>query len=123
MPVAMPIWRKVELIPDPIPVRWGGTTLTAVEASGALTSATPMPATTKPASSDVQSDDTVSPRMSSSATPTIAMPPPMSARTGTRAERRPATGPTKKESSDSGRKRSPAWSGDSPSEFWKYSVM
>ena len=39
MPVAMPTWRKVELIPEPMPARCGGTTPTAVEASGGLMSA------------------------------------------------------------------------------------
>ena len=118
MPVAMPTWRKVELIPEPMPARCGGTTLTAVEASGALTSATPTPATMKPSSSAVHSDDADSPRMSSRATPTRAMPPPMRARIGTRADRRPAIGATKNDSSERGRKRTPACSGEKPRPFW-----
>ena len=48
MPVAMPTWRKVELIPDAIPARWGATTPTAVEASGGFTRPTPAPPTIMP---------------------------------------------------------------------------
>ena len=104
-------------MPEPMPARCGGTTLTAVEASGALTSATPMPATMKPGSSAVHSDEADSPRMRIRAIPTSAMPPPMRARIGTRADIRPASGATTKDSSESGRKRTPAWNGVSPSPF------
>ena len=48
MPVAIPTWRNVLLIPDAIPARCGSTTLTAVEASGALTRPIPIPPTMKP---------------------------------------------------------------------------
>ena len=44
IPVAMPTWRKVELIPDAIPLRSSGTTPIAVDASGGLTRPTPAPA-------------------------------------------------------------------------------
>ena len=54
MPVAMPTWRNVVLMPDAMPLRCGGTTPTAVEASGGLTRPTPTPATRKPGSSAVQ---------------------------------------------------------------------
>ena len=54
-PVAIPIWRKVELIPDAIPARAGSTTPTAVEASGTLTRPQPTPATIIPGSRWVQS--------------------------------------------------------------------
>ena len=53
MPVAIPTWRNVLLMPEAIPARRGSTTLTDVEASGALTSPIPMPPTMKPASSVV----------------------------------------------------------------------
>ena len=56
MPVAMPIWRKVELIPDPIPARCGGTTPTAVDASGGLMRPTPTPANRNPGSSTVHAE-------------------------------------------------------------------
>src|SRR5690349_5798084 len=49
MPVAIPTCRNVLLIPDAIPARLGSTTLTDVEASGALTKPMPTPATRKPA--------------------------------------------------------------------------
>ena len=41
IPVAIPIWRNVELIPLAIPARSGVTTPIAVEASGGLTRPTP----------------------------------------------------------------------------------
>ncbi len=54
IPVAMPTWRKVELIPDAIPLRCGGTTPIAAEASDGLTNPMPAPATMNPGSSAVQ---------------------------------------------------------------------
>jgi hypothetical protein len=45
MPVAMPTWRKVELMPEAMPACRGGTTPTAVDASGGFTRPTPTPAT------------------------------------------------------------------------------
>src|SRR5579884_2291367 len=47
--VAIPIGRNVLLMPEAIPARLGSATLTAVEASGALTMPIPIPPTTKPA--------------------------------------------------------------------------
>ncbi len=49
-PVAIPIWRNVELIPEAIPARAGSTTPTAVDASGTLTRPQPTPATIIPGS-------------------------------------------------------------------------
>ena len=83
MPVAIPTWRNVELMPEAMPARSGRTTPTAVEASGGLTSPTPTPETTKPAMRWVQPELPVSPRMSSNPTPTSTSPGPISARTGT----------------------------------------
>ena len=48
MPVAIPSWRKVLLIPDAMPARSWRTVETAVDASGALTIPIPMPPITKP---------------------------------------------------------------------------
>ena len=107
MPVAIPIWRNVLLIPDAIPARRGSTTLTEVDASGALTRPMPMPPTMKPASSVVQLEPSSIPCMSRSATPTTASPPPSSSRTGTRSDSLPAIGATTNETSESGRKRTP----------------
>ena len=53
MPVAMPTWRNVLLMPDAMPLRRGATTPIAVEASGGLTMPIPTPATRKPGSSAV----------------------------------------------------------------------
>ena len=89
MPVAIPTWRNVLLIPDAIPARRGSTTLTDVEASGALTRPMPMPPTMKPARSVVQVEPSVMPCISRSATPVTASPPPSRNRTGTRVESRP----------------------------------
>ena len=97
MPVAIPTWRNVLLMPDAIPARRGSTTLTDVEASGALTSPIPMPPTMKPASSVVQVEPRVIPCMSSSATPITASPPPSRILTGIRVDSRPAIGATTNE--------------------------
>ena len=68
-PVAIPIWRNVELIPDAIPARAGSTTPTAVDASGTLTSPQPMPETIIPGSRWVQSSVGVIPRISTRPAP------------------------------------------------------
>ena len=49
MPVAMPTWRKVELMPEAMPARRGSTTPTAAVASAGLTMPMPTPVTMKPA--------------------------------------------------------------------------
>ena len=43
MPVAIPTWRKVLLMPAPVPLSRAGTTLTALKLSGAFTKPTPEP--------------------------------------------------------------------------------
>ena len=48
MPVAMPTWRKVLLMPEAMPLRAGGTTPTAVVASGGFTMPTPTPGDHEP---------------------------------------------------------------------------
>jgi len=90
MPVAMPTWRKVELMPEAMPDREGGTTPTAVEASGVLMNPVPMPATIMPGIRCVQSEDGLRPRISSSPVPTRMNPPPIISRTGTTVVSRPA---------------------------------
>ena len=59
IPVAIPSWRKVLLMPEAIPARSCRTVETAVDASGALTRPMPTPAIRKPGSSTVQCDDGV----------------------------------------------------------------
>ena len=71
-----------------------------------------MPPTMKPGSRCVQRDDGVSPCISRSAAPTSDMPTPKRMRTGMRVDSRPAIGATTNESSESGRKRRPAWIGE-----------
>ena len=107
MPVAIPICLNVLLVPEAIPAWRGSTTLTAVDASGALTKPMPTPATTKPGRSVVHAESTEIPDMSSSATPQSASPPDRRNRTGTLVDRRPEIGATTNASSESGRKRTP----------------
>ena len=57
MPVAIPTWRKVLLAPEAIPLRCGGTTEMAEEASTGLTVPIPIPAATKPGRSTVQPEE------------------------------------------------------------------
>ena len=56
MPVAMPTWRNVELIPEAMPLCSGGTTATAEEASTGLIIPMPAPAKMNPGSSTVHSE-------------------------------------------------------------------
>ena len=90
IPVAMPTCRNVELIPDAIPARCGATTPTAVEASGGFTMPMARPLTIMPGIRCVQLDVASRPRISSSPTPIRTRPGPISSRTGTREEIRPA---------------------------------
>src|SRR5581483_10693158 len=103
---------KVLLMPLAMPLRCGGTTPIAAEASDGLTSPTPAPATIEPASSAVQPDEGVRPPISSSPTPVIARPTPRRMRIGTREERLPVGAATKNETTVNGRNRSPVWSGE-----------
>ena len=112
MPVAMPTCRKVLLIPEPIPARCGGTTPTAVEASGGLMSPTPTPAMRNPGSRTVQAESASSRASSSSAIPIRNSPPLIMIRTGTVEDSLPAIGATKNDTSVVGRKRRPACSGE-----------
>ena len=112
MPVAMPTWRNVLLMPEAMPLRAWCTTPTAVEASGGLTMPMPAPASTKPGISAVQPElasiaviaeqagaDEQQPASRAAAGPA---PSPTAF---------PEIGATKNESSVIGRKRRPACSG------------
>ena len=112
IPVAMPTWRKVLLMPEAMPLRCGSTTPTAALASVGLTIPIPSPPIRKPGNSAVHAEEASSLPISSSATPTRASPTPRSRRIGTREDSLPATGATKKETTVSGRKRRPACSGE-----------
>ncbi len=111
-PVAIPTCLKVLLIPEAMPLRSRGATLIAVEASGGFVSPIPIPPTTKPARSAVQSSPGESPSSSSSEAPTRPRPPPSRSRTGTLAESRPAIGATRNEQPEIGSSRIPAWSAE-----------
>ena len=111
MPVAIPTWRKVELIPEAMPERSWGTTPIAVEASGGLTRPTPAPARMKPGISTVQVEAASIVVIASRPRPISARPEPSSRRTGMRTLSRPAIGATMNDSSVVGRNRSPAWNG------------
>src|ERR1700759_3181157 len=122
MPVATPTRRKGEWMPGATPLRGGGTTPSAVEGSAGLTSPTPAPPATKPASSAVQCESAESPRISNSPAPTSPSPPPSSSRTGTRADRLPDTADTANATTVTGRNRRPVCSGDNPRIVWRYRV-
>lgn len=119
VPVAIPTWRNVVLMPEPMPLRARGTTPTAVWASAGLTIPMPMPTATNPGMSAVHSESVLTARIISRATPTSPRPAPKNRRMGNWAANRPATGATKNEISDSGRKYSPASSGSAPSTPWR----
>ena len=107
MPVAMPTWRNVVLMPDAMPLCCGRTTPIAVEASGGLIRPIPMPDRMKPPSSVVHSESTLTPCISSRPPATSRSPPAMKYRTGTWSLRRPEIAAAKNDSSDSGRNRRP----------------
>ena len=90
MPVAMPTWRKVLLMPEAMPLRAGGTTPIAVEASGGLTMPMPMPGDARTRGS-APSSPRWRRRRSSQYSPaaTSSRPLPSRSRTGTRTVRRP----------------------------------
>ena len=112
MPVAMPTWRKVLLMPEAMPLREWCTTPTAVEASGGLISPMPAPASTKPGISTVQSELGVDGghRQQAGADEQQA-DAEQQAHGHAHADSRPAIGATKNDSSVIGRKRRPACSG------------
>ena len=116
--MAIPTWRKVLLIPDPMPAFCGGTTPIAVWAIPGFTMPIPAPANRNPARSVVQSSPSTTPCISSRAIPTRVRPTPSNARMGTRAESLPATGETKNDRTVSGRKMTPALRGEWPRTSW-----
>ena len=89
MPVAVPTWRNVELIPEAMPARAGATTLTAVEASGTLTSPDPAPEAISPGMRCVQLEaaETVHQQQPGAAS---TNPAEIVSRTGTTVVSRPA---------------------------------
>ena len=117
MPVAIPSWRKVLLIPDAIPARSWRTVETAVDASGALTIPIPMPPITKPGIRLGQFEPTLMRLIDHIAIAFSASPAPSRIRIGMRVESRPAIGAATNETRLSGRKQRPVWSGESPRMF------
>ncbi|GMA87847.1 hypothetical protein GCM10025868_30970 [Angustibacter aerolatus] len=111
MPVAMPTWRNVELAPEAMPDRCGGTTPTAVDASGTLIRPVPTPATSSPGSRWVHSVVVPMPRISSSPAATSRNPGPMSALVGTCDVSRPATIAVRNTTPENGSVRRPVCSG------------
>ena len=92
IPVAMPTWRKVELAPDPMPLRSTGTTATDDEASTGLTIPMPAPASRNPGRSWVHPDPGVVVAISSRPTATSSSPMLIGNRLWTLTVRRPAIG-------------------------------
>ena len=107
IPVAIPTWRKVELIPEAIPQRSCGTTPIAVEASGGLTRPMPAPASTKPGISTVQVEEASTVVIASRPMPDSSRPEPSSRRTGTRTLSLPAIGATMNDSRVVGQEAQP----------------
>src|SRR5580693_7663853 len=105
MPVAMPTWRNVELMPEAMPACCGGTTPTAVEARGGLTRPTPRPPTIIPGIRWVQVD------------------PALSQRIGTLEVSRPATVADTRMAPDRNMTRTPVPSGEYPRMSCRYSTM
>ena len=70
-----------------------------------------------PASRVVHFEAGETPPIRSSPVPTAASPPKISTRTGTRFMSRAASGAAKKDRTDTGRKRRPAWNGEYLSTF------
>ncbi|SKY57143.1 Uncharacterised protein [Mycobacteroides abscessus subsp. abscessus] len=90
MPTAMPICRNVVLMPDAMPERCTSTTPTAVAARGGLTRPLPMPAMIRPGMRCVHDEFSSRPAIKNSPTPTMSRPGPMSQRSGTFSDSRPA---------------------------------
>jgi len=95
-------------VPDAIPARSGGTTATAVEASGGFVAPIPNPATMNPARSAVHAESVVTPCMSRSDAPTSESPTVSRSRAGSRAVSFPEIAAATNDESEIGRKRSPA---------------
>jgi hypothetical protein len=74
-----------------------------------------MPPTMKPGRRVVQPESSLMFHIRSSDSPTVASPPPNRMRTGIRADSLPAIGATTNETSESGRKRTPAQTAEWPS--------
>ena len=112
MPVAMPIWRKVELAPDPMPLRSTGTTATDDDASTGLTIPMPAPASRNPGRSCVQPDPGVVVAINRSPSATRPESDGSSGNgSGLLTVRRPAMGATKNDITVIGRNRTPAANG------------
>ena len=99
-------------MPEAIPVREGSTTRNAAAAIAGFARPIPTPATMKPGSSAVQCESAVSPYMSASETATSARPTVSSRRNGARGASFRVVSGTAKTKTVSGRKRSPAPSGE-----------
>src|SRR6266568_646759 len=123
MPVAVPTWRNVELIPEAMPARAGATTPTAVEASGTLTSPDPAPATISPGMRWVQPEPAVRPRISSSPAATSTNPAEIVSRTGMTAVSRPAAPAVTKVARVSSSRRTPVPNAENPSPSCRYNTM
>ena len=114
----MPTWRKVLLAPDAMPLRSGGTTEMADDASTGLTAPIPIPATMKPGSRTVQPDEAWVVPISRQPTAIRRRAVPRRYRAWMRTVSFPEMGATMKASIVMGRKRTPAASGPYPRSSW-----
>ena len=115
-PVAIPTWRKVVLIPEPIPAFSTGTTAIAAWPMPGLVDADPDAGEEEARrAAPRRPSRRRAPCISNSPTPTRPRPTPSRTRIGTRLESEPAIGEAMKERTVSGRKRRPASSGEKSS--------
>ena len=110
--MAVPTWRSVFARPAAIPARAGSTAASAAEARPVEVMPRPIPARMKPGSSTSQVDVAVRWAIEASPAAAAAMATPSSTRIATLPISRPVSRATAKEASDSGRNRSPAWTGE-----------
>jgi len=110
--VAVPTWRSVFTRPAAIPGWAGSTAESAAEARPVEATPRPIPARMKPGSSTSQVEEAVRWAIEVSPAAAAAMATPRSTRIATLPISRPVRRATAKETSVSGRDRSPAWTGE-----------
>ena len=110
--MAVPTWRSVFTRPAAIPAWAGSTAESAAEARPVEVMPRPIPARMKPGSSTSQVEVAVRWAIEASPAAAATMATPSSTRIATLPISRPVSRATAKETSDSGRNRSPAWTGE-----------
>src|SRR6478609_6389321 len=122
-PIAWPTWRLVVAVAAATPDRSAGITDTAVVVTGALTIPAPMPKTSN--ATWITGIGVVADRVSNSAAPAAVPAPAMhnDGRGPYRATNRPDSGAEAMTATASGKRISPAWTGEYPRPSWRYRVI